>query len=134
MSQATLTFDHLTIAPHYLDHLDDVGKQDIGFDFLEFIKNQFTIDIFSIFITNYNSELYSDVMYICRCDRNKIELYERNKHSENNIVYDFHDQCISLNSKKMDDLYLSCFKSRLTEIITDLKQQRCTLYEERIID
>ena len=43
MSQVSLTFDHLTIAPHYLDHLDDVGKQDIGFDFLEFIKNQFTM-------------------------------------------------------------------------------------------
>ena len=127
-----LSFDHLTSAPHYLDHLDDVKTNDVGFTFLNFIKEQFPLDVFSIFITNYTTSNYKNVIYVLRCERGKIELYEKNNLSENNLVYDFYDDTISLNSKIMSPLYKTFFKKRLSEIILDLKQQKSVIFEEKL--
>ena len=84
MDSLNLKLDFLQEAPHYLSHLDSVKSNYIGFNFLSFIKDQFGINVASVFITNYKTPISSSVMYILRLEREKIVLYEKSEEAENN--------------------------------------------------
>ena len=127
-----ITFEHLSEAPHYLDHLDSFENSKVGFSFLSYLKDNLKMDIASIFITNHNIHFDRNVTYVLRLERDKIELYEESDVCENRIVYQFSDDSISLNSKKMTPIFINAFKNRLSEIIRDLKRNRSTIFEEVI--
>lgn len=126
-----LTLDHLSEAPQYLTHLDEKNTNDVGFSFLDFIKDELSMDVLSVIITNYKRQA-SSLLYVLRLDREKLELYESHKTIENNIRYHFSDHSIYLNNKSMGSLYKNAFKKRLNDIIKDLKLNQCDLFEEAL--
>ena len=80
-----LSLDHLNNASQYLSHLDEADPNDVAFSFLNYLAEAIPLDVLSVFITNYNLEPDANVLYILRLDREKIELYESNSNTENNI-------------------------------------------------
>ena len=127
-----LSFDHLKEAQHYLDHLDDASSKNIGYSFLSFLKDQIPLDVINIYITNYTMSVSPKKYYILKCDRNALELFEKNQNTENNIKYLFLDDSIILNSKKMGAIYNTAFKKRLSEIIRDLTRLKSVIFEETL--
>tara|TARA_B100000427_G_C15510778_1_gene596089 strand:- start:703 stop:1098 length:396 start_codon:yes stop_codon:yes gene_type:complete len=127
-----LNLDHLSKAPQYLKHLDDADTNDVGFSFITYLKEVIPLDVISIFITNYNIQPNANVLYILRLERDKLELYESNINTENNICYQFADDSITLNAKTMSTIYKTAFKKRLIDIIKDLELNKCELLEETI--
>ena len=127
-----VAFDHLHQATHYLDHLDDVYPVNIGFNYFDFLKESLAMDIYSVFVTNYTINPYADLIFILRCERNQIELFEKTTLTQSNIIYNFFDKTITLNKNVMDDLFLNFFKNRLSEIVMDLKTQKAVIFEEKL--
>lgn len=132
MESPSLKLDFLKEAPQYLSHIDSTQSRNVGFNFLAFIKENFELNVASVFITNYKKLTQSDLMYILRLERDKIILYEKSEQAENNIEYSFLDDSIRLNKKSMSAFYNTSFKKRLSEIIRDLKQNKCSIFEEII--
>ncbi len=132
MESPSLKLDFLKEAPQYLSHIDNTQSRNVGFNFLAFIKDNFELNVASIFITNYKKPTHSDLMYILRLERDKVILYEKTDQAENNIEYSFLDDAIILNKKTMSPFYNNSFKKRLSEIIRDLKQNKCSIFEEII--
>tara|TARA_Y200000002_G_C22645971_1_gene649135 strand:- start:663 stop:1070 length:408 start_codon:yes stop_codon:yes gene_type:complete len=132
MESPSLKLDFLKEAPHYLSHIDNTQSRNVGYNFLAFIKDNFELNVASIFITNYKKPSRSDLMYILRLEREQVILYEKTDQVENNIEYSFIDDSIFLNKKSMSAFYNNSFKKRLTEIIRDLKQNKCSIFEEII--
>ncbi|MBI60316.1 hypothetical protein CL657_03765 [bacterium] len=127
----SISLEHLKKAPQYLSHLDEANLSDTGFSFLSYIKEVIPLDVLSVFITNYNHN-NSNIIYVLRLERDKLELYESNANTENNIQYSFLDESITLNKKPMSNIYKLAFKKRLTDIIKDLKLNKCELFEETL--
>ena len=132
MESPGLQLDFLKEAPQYVSHIDNTSSQKVGFNFLSFLKDNLELNVASIFITNYKSPAQKDLMYILRLERDKIILFEKSEGVENNIEYNFLDDSISLNKSFMSPFYNKAFKKRLTEIIRDLKQNKCSIFEEII--
>ncbi|MAQ64148.1 hypothetical protein CL647_05545 [bacterium] len=127
-----LSLDHLNNASQYLSHLDEADPNDVAFSFLNYLAEAIPLDVLSVFITNYNLEPDANVLYILRLDREKIELYESNSNTENNICYQFSDDVITLNANPMSTIYKTAFKKRLNDIIKDLKFNKCEILEETL--
>ena len=132
MENPGLKLDFLKESPQYISHIDNTKSQHVGYNFLSFLKDNLELNVASIFITNYNSIHQKNLMYILRLERDKIILFEKSDGVENNIEYNFLDDTISLNKKLMSPLYNRAFKKRLTEIIRDLKLNKCSIFEEII--
>ena len=108
-----LSLDHLNNASQYLSHLDEADPNDVAFSFLNYLAEAIPLDVLSVFITNYNLEPDANVLYILRLDREKIELYESNFNTENNICYQFSDDVITSvpNSLREGSLAMGAFRS-----------------------
>lgn len=132
MESPGLKLDFLKEAPQHISHIDNTSSQKVGFNFLSFLKDNLELNVASIFITNYKSSIQKNLMYILRLERDKIILFEKSEDVENNIEYNFLDDSISLNKNSMSPFYNKAFKKRLTEIIRDLKQNKCSIFEEII--
>ena len=128
----SISFSHLNKTDVYHNHLDDLHSHQIGYSFLKTIKEQLPLSITSIFISNHNQKTPPKTTYILRLERDKITLYETSSSTKNTSVFHFANDTITLNKNLMSPIFKKAFKRRLSEIIKDLKNNACSIYEEPI--
>ncbi|RAP30246.1 hypothetical protein DID78_02595 [Candidatus Marinamargulisbacteria bacterium SCGC AG-343-D04] len=127
-----LSFDHLNKTQAFIQDIDTLPPDQLGFSFISHVKETLPLDIASIFISNFEFRKSVKVLYVLRINREKAELVELSEHIENSIIYDFLSQDIYLNSKKMSNFYKKAFKQRLSHIIKDLQNNKSNIFEEVI--
>ena len=125
-----ISFDHLQETQNYTESLNNLVDEQPGFSFASFVTSQLPLHVASIFITNYTFRDAVSTVYVLRIDREQLELAEVSKTAQNRIVFSFESESISLNGNTMGNLYLSAFKKRLDQIISDLTLKKSHIFED----
>lgn len=96
---------------------------------LQHIRSVLTDDLKSIIITNLKFK-NSKIQYVTRITRERVELSEKNLGHDSHVLFQFDDNCIYYNKKKMNDLFRLQFNERIQNIIQDIEKSKTTVYEE----
>ena len=113
-----------------IKEFDDQDMNTIGYPFLNKIRQELSVHISSLVISNYYNKDKVSLWYILRLDRDKVELLEMKDQSQTNVLLSFQDSHIYLNGNIAGEPLLNHFKHRLRYILIDLKKEKARLYEE----
>lgn len=99
--------------------------------FFEVVKSELSELVQSLIITNREKSNHSKTLYTLKISRDAVELLELNSQGQNHIVLLFDPPSLSLNDKEMGAAYSRAFGMRIREIISDIKNDRCFVFEEQ---
>lgn len=99
--------------------------------FFEVVKAELSELVQSLIITNREKPNRSKALYTLKISRDSVELLELNSQGQNHIILLFDPPSLSLNDKEMGAAYSRAFGMRIREIISDIKNDRCFVFEEQ---
>ncbi|RAP36859.1 hypothetical protein DID80_04790 [Candidatus Marinamargulisbacteria bacterium SCGC AAA071-K20] len=100
--------------------------------FFEIVKEELTENLLGLVITNKEKLPQQATEYSLLINRESVSLMETNTQGNSNILLSFDPPTLLLNNKQMGAAYSRAFGLRIREIISDLKNDRCFVFEEHL--